>query len=189
MMGLRPEERAVTVAPDASVVEIADLMDEESVGSVVVVDGAGAPLGIVTDRDLAKRVIAAGRDADKTRARDVMTSDVVCMQRGDALPGVIEKARRHAVRRIPVLDKSGRVVTVVSLDNLLFDVAIAIYRLADGARIEVRDAQRAARKRRRHEARDEALDELRTQLRVLAQDARERLREEIAALTGRPAGG
>ena len=189
MLNLRPQERdPVTVSPDATVIEIADLMDEESVGCVIVVDGAGAPLGIVTDRDLARRVIGAGRDAEKTRARDVMTTDLVCMQRGDSLPTVIELTRSRAIRRLPVLDK-GRVISVISLDDMLFDLAIALYRLADGARIEVRDSQRVARKRRRHEAREEALDELRTQLRVLARDARDRLREEIAALTGRPAGG
>jgi CBS domain-containing protein len=189
MLNLRPDARdAVTVSPDATVVEIADLMDEESVGCVIVVDGAGAPLGIVTDRDLARRVIAAGRDADKTRARDVMSTEVLCMQRGEPLPAVIEKARSRAIRRLPVLDK-GRVASVVSLDDMLFDVAIALFRLADGARIEIRDAQRIARKRRRHEAREEAIDELRTQLRVLTHDARERLREEVAALIGRPSGG
>jgi len=189
MLNLRQQEReAVTVGPDATVLEIADRMDEESVGCVIVVDAAGAPLGIVTDRDLARRVLGAGRDAEKTRARDVMTSDPICIQRGESLPAVIEKARSRAIRRLPVL-KDGRVISIVSLDDMLFDLAIALYRIADGARIEVRDSHRLAQKRRRRESLDDALDELRTQLRVLARDARERLREEIAALTGRPAGG
>ena len=189
MWNLRREEReAVTVSPDTTVVEIADRMDEESVGCVIVVDGGGGALGIVTDRDLARRVVAAGRDAEKTRARDVMSTDLVCIDREELLPGVIEKARSHAIRRLPVVDK-GRVVSVISLDDVLFDLAIAMYRVADGARIEIRDAQRISRKRRRREAREEALDELRTQLRTLRHDARDRLREEIAALTGRPAGG
>jgi CBS domain-containing protein len=189
MLNLRIQEReAVTVSPDAGVLEVADLMDEESVGCVVVVDDGGGALGIVTDRDLARRVVAAGRDAEKTRARDVMSTDLVCIERAEPLPSVIEKARARAVRRLPVVEK-GRVVSLVSVDDVVFDLAIAMYRVADAARIEVRDAQRLARKRRRHEAREEALEELRVQLRTLTRDARERLREEIAALTGRPAGG
>ena len=188
MLNLRLQERdAVTVSPDAPVLEVADRMDEEAVGCVVVVDAAGTPLGIVTDRDLAQRVVASGRDVEKTRARDVMTSDPVCIARGESLPSVVEKSRSHGIRRLPVLHE-GRVVSVISLDDMLFDLAIALYRLADSARIEVRDAQRLAAKRRRREAREDAMDELRTQLRVLAHDARERLREEVASLIGRPSG-
>jgi signal-transduction protein with cAMP-binding, CBS, and nucleotidyltransferase domain len=189
MMNLRHDEREpVTVAADTTVADIADRMDEESVGSVVVVDDAGAPLGIVTDRDLVRRVVAAGADAEKTTARDVMSTNLVCGERGEPLRAVIEKARGRGVRRIPLL-KKGKVVTVVSLDDLLFQVSVGLFGLADATRMELRDAERAARRRRRSEAREDALDELRTQLTSLTREARERLREQLAALIGRPFGG
>ena len=186
MFNLRRHEReAVTVRPDADVLEIAERMDVECVGSVVVVDEADAPLGIVTDRDLALRVVAAGRDPARTRARDVMTEKPVVAQRGSPLPRVLELCRSRSVRRIPVV-RDGRVVSVASLDDVLFDLAIALFSVADGVQGELRETARVGRSRRRREARAEAIEELRGQLVELAHDAGEKLREEIAGLLGRP---
>lgn len=185
-MNLRFYEReAVTVAPGISVVEIADLMDEESVGSVVVVDEAGKPLGIVTDRDLALRVVAAGRDAEKTCARDVMSEKLVTVGRREPLPSVLEKAAKHAVRRLPVVEE-GRVVSLISLDDSLFELAVGVLGCADCARVELRESARTARKRRRREAREQAIEELRSQIRTLGRDARERLRKELGRVAAGP---
>jgi CBS domain-containing protein len=188
MLNLRFHEREpVTVGPDAPVAEIVYRMDDESVGSVVVVDSKGAPIGIVTDRDLVRRVVAAGRDAEKTCARDVMSADPVVADRREPLPKVLEKARLHSIRRLP-LTENGRVVSVASLDDSLFELAIALFGIAETARVELRDAERSARKRRRREARETSLDELRGQLLSLGRDARERLRSELARLISGPSG-
>jgi signal-transduction protein with cAMP-binding, CBS, and nucleotidyltransferase domain len=186
MFNLRDYEREpVTVAPDAPVREVADRMDEECVGSVVVIDASGAPLGIVTDRDLARRVVAAGRDPEHTRARDVMTDKLQVVERGEPLPRFIELCRTHAIRRVPVVEK-GRVVSVVSLDDMLFQIAIAMFSLAEATRVEMHAVARLTKKRRRHEARSDAIDELRAQLSSLAHDVREKARTELAGLLGGP---
>jgi CBS domain-containing protein len=188
MFNLTQHEREpVTVRPDASVLEIAERMDVECVGSVVVVDEADAPLGIVTDRDLTLRVVAAGRDPARSLARDVMTEKPVVAQHGDPLPRVLELCRSRKIRRIPVV-RDGRVVSVASFDDMLFDLAIALFRVADGVKGELRDTARAGRSRRRREARAEAIAELRGQLVELAHDAREKLRQQIAGLLGGPSG-
>lgn len=184
----RYEREAVSVAPEASALEIADRMDDESVGSVVVVDATGRPLGIVTDRDLTRRVVAAGRDPERTRARDVMTDKLVAADHESSLPTVIELCRSHGIRRVP-LTKDGRVVAVVSLDDMLFELAVDLFGIAEATRVELRDAARAARKRRRREARSEAIEELRSHLATLAHDARERARAELASLLGGSFGG
>lgn len=186
MFELRSFEReAVTVAPDATAHEIAEVMDEESVGSVVVVDASGAPLGIVTDRDLARRVVAAGRDPEGTHARDVMTDKLVVAGHGESLPHMIELCRTHAIRRLPVV-KDGRVASVVSIDDMVFQLAVGLFGVADAARVEVHETARLSRKRRRHEARADAIEELRCQCATLAHDAREKVRTELAELIGGP---
>jgi CBS domain-containing protein len=178
------EREAVTVGPDTLVHEIADLMDEESVGSVMVVDEAGAPLGIVTDRDLARRVVAAGCDPERTRARDVMTDKLVVAERGEPLPRVIERCRTHAIRRVPIVE-NGRVVSVVSLDDMLSELAIGVFGIAESTRVELRESTRTTRRRRRREARAQAVEELRSQLASVARDVRDRARAELAGLLGR----
>jgi len=186
MFNMRTFEReAVTIAPDASVQEVADLMDAESVGCVVVADASGAPVGVVTDRDLARRVVAAGRDPERTRARDVMTDKLVVAQRGESLPHMIELCRTHAIRRLPVV-KDGRVVSVISLDDMLFEMGIGLFGIADAGRVEVHETARLSRRRRRREARTDAIEELRSQLATLAHDAREKVRAELAELIGGP---
>jgi CBS domain-containing protein len=182
MLNLRFHEcEPVTVGPEAPVAEIVDRMDQDCVGSVVVVDPAGRPVGIVTDRDILRRVVAAGRDAEKTCARDVMTADPVVAERREPLPSVLEKLRRRAVRRLPLVE-DGRVVAVASLDDSLYELAMALFSIAEGARVELRDSERSARRRRRREALETSLEELRGQIVSLGRDARERLREELGRL-------
>ncbi|MGH7419266.1 MAG: CBS domain-containing protein, partial [Candidatus Rokuibacteriota bacterium] len=64
----------VTCRPDVSAVEVARRFSRESVGSIVVVDDAGAPVGIVTDQDLRARVVAEGRDVAATPASAIMSA-------------------------------------------------------------------------------------------------------------------
>jgi CBS domain-containing protein len=181
------EREPVSVGPDAPVFEIADAMDEHSVGSVLVIDAAGQLLGIVTDRDLVRRVVAAGRDAEKTRARDVMTSELVTASRGELLPPVIEKLRVHGIRRLPLLE-DGRVTSVVSLDDVVFHLLGALFNLAETTRLEVIEAARTARRRRRQQAREEAFEEVQAHLASLGHDVAGRLRKELAHVLGQARG-
>lgn len=182
------ERDPVSVGPDASVAEIADAMDDQSVGSVLVVDGAGKLLGIVTDRDLVRRVVASGRDAGKTRAQDVMTSEVVTASSGEQLPIIIEKLRLHGIRRLPLLAE-GRVSSVVSLDDVVFHLLSALFNVAETTRLEVLEAERGARRRRRQAAREDAFEEVQAHLASLGHDVAARLRGELARVLGRPRGG
>lgn len=182
------EREPVSVGPAASVYEIADAMDQHSVGSVLVLDDAGQLLGIVTDRDLVRRVVAAGRDPEKTLAREVMTSDPVTGSRGELLPSLVEKLRLHGIRRLPLLE-DGRVTSVVSLDDFVFHLASAFLNLAEATRLELAEAERSARRRRKQEARVEAFEELQTHLASLGHDVGARLRDDLARLFGRSRDG
>lgn len=109
----------VVVPPFTAVRDVARHMDHSGVGSVVVSDGHGVA-GIVTDRDLALRVLA--RDAGgETKVEQVMTPSPVVVRPEDDLDVAFEVFRRHAFRRLPVVDE-GDVVGVVTVDDLLLHV-------------------------------------------------------------------
>lgn len=101
----------------ASAVEAARLLTREHVGSVVVVDDAGAPLGIVTDRDLREKVVAAARDP-ATPVAGIMSAPLVTTRPAAfAFEATLEMTRRD-IRHLAVLDE-GRLVGVVSSRDLL----------------------------------------------------------------------
>ena len=93
---------AATCAPATSVADVAGLMQRGT--GVVVLDPDGAPLGIVTDRDLRARVVAARRDAGATAAVDVMSSPVVTIEAGEfAFEALLEMTRRE-IHHLVVVD-------------------------------------------------------------------------------------
>lgn len=104
------------VTPDATVREAALLMKKEDVGIVPVVDGERERqlLGVVTDRDIAVRCIAEGRDGT-CRVRDVMTSDdIATCTESDDVDDVMNTMGSEKVRRIPIVDERGSLVGIVS---------------------------------------------------------------------------
>jgi CBS domain-containing protein len=125
-----------TLPPDALCREAAQLMRDEGVGCVVVAE-RGRPLGIVTDRDLAVRVIAAGRAPEKTLLRDVMSGEPVFLASERGLDQVLATMRQQHVRRIPVVDAEGRLEGVLALDDLLPLLADQLGDLAEAIRGEL----------------------------------------------------
>jgi CBS domain-containing protein len=101
--------------PSHSAVEAAELMEREDVGVVPVVDGPAAKLvGVITDRDIALKVVAAGRDPRNTVVSDVMTNDPACCRPGDSVEAVVELMSSRQVRRVPIVDNTGAIVGIVS---------------------------------------------------------------------------
>jgi CBS domain-containing protein len=108
----------VSCSPKTSAIEVARLLSREGVGSVVVVGDDGGPVGIVTDRDLRRKVIAEGRDPGTTTAGDVMSTQLVTLRPGAfAFEAVLEMTRRR-IRHVVVVDE-GRTVGVVSSRDFL----------------------------------------------------------------------
>lgn len=105
----------VTADPATAVRDVAALMRERNVGSVVLVHD-GEPVGIVTDRDLAIGVLADGRGGDD-RASDHATTPVVTGDPGMDVVAAAELMVRHGIRRLPVLD-GGRLTGIVTLDDI-----------------------------------------------------------------------
>ncbi|MFD5393234.1 CBS domain-containing protein [Streptomyces sp. NPDC127097] len=110
---------AVTVPLGTQLREVARRMEEYGVGCVVVTDG-GTMQGIVTDRDLAVRMLAAGLDAED-RVDAVMTLPVITVDVTDDIHVAYRTFRNSGVRRLPVLD-GHRPVGMLAVDDLLLDV-------------------------------------------------------------------
>jgi CBS domain-containing protein len=111
------ERSPVTCPPATPVAEAARLMSERSVGSVIVADAAGRPQGIVTDRDLRTRVLAAGLDPSTPAAR-VMSSPLLSVEsEHSALDALLEMTRRN-IHHLGVV-AGGRLVGVLSSHDLL----------------------------------------------------------------------
>ncbi|SNZ16278.1 CBS domain-containing protein [Natronoarchaeum philippinense] len=125
---LGPRE-VVTIGQDAPLRELTETLDSAGVGSAVVTED-GAPIGIVTDRDAAL-AIHAHDDVASAPVEAVMTADPATISE-DA--EVIEIARRideHNVRRFPVVDDSGDLTGIVTLDDLVSTIGEQLDDVAD----------------------------------------------------------
>jgi CBS domain-containing protein len=111
------EQQLVMLPPNASAFDAAVLMGERRVGAVIVVSDRHKPLGIVTDRDLAVRVIAKRLDPEATRLEDVMSRDLVTAR--DESQDVATLMALKGVRRVPLVAEDGRLTGIVTLDDLL----------------------------------------------------------------------
>ena len=102
--------------PSDTVDKAAQLMRAEDVGPVpVVADHQSKSLvGIVTDRDLAIKVVADGRDPKSTRVSEVMTTGVATCRREDDLQKALSLMEQHQVRRIPIVDGGSHIVGIIA---------------------------------------------------------------------------
>ncbi|MDO0931097.1 CBS domain-containing protein [Streptomyces sp. DG2A-72] len=109
---------AAAVEPMTTVARAARLMREQNVGDVLVAYDCDL-FGVLTDRDIVVRTLAEGRDPDTTAVGSVCTRPpVVTLTPDDTTDRAAELMRRHAVRRLPVVERGGCPVGVVSLGDL-----------------------------------------------------------------------
>ena len=125
-----------SLPPDASCADAARLMRDANVGSIVV-SRDGRPLGIITDRDLAVRVIADGVDARQVPISEIMSGEPIFLSGERDIAQVVAIMRDLGVRRIPIVDAEGMLSGVVSLDDLVLLLADQLTGLAQCIRHEV----------------------------------------------------
>ncbi len=128
----------MTAAPralpeDASIVDAARVMRDEDIGNVLVTRG-GRVTGIVTDRDIAIRIIAEDRTPADTPLRDAASEELVTLSPDDAVEDAIRMMREKALRRVPVVD-GGKAVGIVSIGDL------AVERDSDSALADISAAE------------------------------------------------
>ena len=105
-----------TVETESPLRQAAEIMRDQDVGSVVVTEGDDV-CGIVTDRDIAVRAVAAGHDPNETKVAEVCNRDVVSLSPDQSVDDAIRLMRNENIRRLPVLE-GGKAVGIVSLGDL-----------------------------------------------------------------------
>ncbi len=107
----------LSIGPQATALDAAVLMNVHKIGSLVVIN-EGVVVGIITERDILQRVVAARRDPGQTLVQDVMTGEVVCCRphtKLDEARGVLKNRR---IRHLPVLDDDNRLCGLISIGDL-----------------------------------------------------------------------
>lgn len=108
--------------------DVARMMIDNDCGQIPVVDGQGMPLGVVTDRDIAIRIVAEGRDVTSATAGDAMSSPAQTVRDDSSLKDAVCLMEASRIRRIPVVDASGKLAGILSIADLALagkDVATA----------------------------------------------------------------
>jgi CBS domain-containing protein len=101
-----------TVKPGDSIVDAAKLMRGEDSGIAPIVDGDRL-VGVITDRDIAVRVVAEGRDPVTTLVEEVASTNLITVDPQQDLDEALRLIRQHHVRRLPVVEEDGRLIGIV----------------------------------------------------------------------------
>ena len=107
----------VSVPPDASVFDAIKRMADDAVGSLLVMDD-GELLGILTERDYARKVILKGRSSENTKVTEIMTSDVLTTSGAETVNRCMELMTERRIRHLPVVEDN-RVIGMISIGDLV----------------------------------------------------------------------
>jgi CBS domain-containing protein len=109
--------RVWSVGPDETVLHALGVMAEHDIGAVVVLDGDKI-IGILSERDYARKVVLAGRSSRESAIRDVMTKGVICVSPEESVEGCLAIMTEKRVRHLPVLDNR-RLAGLISIGDLV----------------------------------------------------------------------
>jgi CBS domain-containing protein len=118
---IMPKREVVTIDinDNPSVLDVAKLMARHRIGSVVVVEGSNNnPIGIITERDIIKKVTAQNKSADQVAIRHIMSSPVITVQSIDSIDTAAETLAENRVKRLVVLEQDGSMVGILSVSDI-----------------------------------------------------------------------
>jgi CBS domain-containing protein len=125
------QTNVVSVKPDATVQFVAELMKEKNIGCVVVTENH-KPVGIVTDRDIALRGVSLCGDPEEALIESIMSTDILTIRKDVGIFDAIQEMKSAGVRRMPIVDSAGRLVGLLTIDDL---IRLLAREMADIARI------------------------------------------------------
>jgi CBS domain-containing protein len=124
-----------TLSSTATCAEAARRMRRQNIGSVIIEED-GAPIGIVTDRDLAVRVVAEELDPGTVTVGSIMSPCPAFLTAERDLRAALDVMREMRVRRLPAVNAKGRVIGILSLDDVLIELAAQLDRVKDLLQLE-----------------------------------------------------
>lgn len=129
----------IVIQRDKTVLEAAKLMRQYHIGAIIVIDkseGRLVPVGMITDRDIVIEIVATELDEAVITVGDIMVPDIFTIQESTTSHEAIEFMRRKTVRRLPIVDKTGELVGIFTLDDALQLVSEELLDLAKLVRYE-----------------------------------------------------
>jgi CBS domain-containing protein len=108
------------IAPTATVFEALRLMADKCIGALLVREG-DAIVGIITERDYARKIALVGRTSGETQVRDVMTSSVLCVRSSQTSEECMQLMTGKRLRHLPVVD-DGQLLGMISIGDLVKDI-------------------------------------------------------------------
>ncbi|BDC00148.1 MAG: CBS domain-containing protein [Saccharolobus sp.] len=119
------KSNVITVDKNTILKDIAKIMTENNIGSVIVIDN-GKPVGIITERDIVR---AIGKNKDlNVRAEDIMTASLITIKEDAPITGALSLMRTYNIRHLPVIDNNGNLKGIISIR----DIARAIDDIIEG---------------------------------------------------------
>lgn len=112
---------ARTIGPAATVLEAISLMAQYGIGALVVVASEGRVIGIVSERDYARKVVLMERSSYSTEVRDIMTADVLTIAPGQTNEDCMKLMTERRLRHLPVVE-NGKLVGMISIGDLVKDI-------------------------------------------------------------------
>ena len=116
----KPEQTVHTITPAASVFDAVKQMAEKSIGALVVMEGEKV-VGIITERDYARKIILMARSSKETPVRDIMTSSVMHVRPDQTSEECMVLMTENRLRHLPVMD-SGNLIGLISIGDLVKDI-------------------------------------------------------------------
>jgi CBS domain-containing protein len=109
----------VDINDNPSALDVAKLMAKHRIGSVVVIEGENErPLGIITERDIIKKVTAQNKSADQVAVRHIMSSPLITVKSIDSIDTAAETIADNRVKRLVVLEQDGSMVGILSVSDI-----------------------------------------------------------------------
>jgi CBS domain-containing protein len=113
----KPDHSVYTITPTASVFDAVMLMAEKNIGALVVLDGEEV-VGMITERDYARKIVLLARTSKETAVRDVMTARVMFVRPTHTSEECMALMTEHRLRHFPVMDK-GKLIGLISIGDLV----------------------------------------------------------------------
>ncbi len=105
--------------PDSTVSEIADMMDLEDIGAVPVLDENFYLLGLVSERDIVRKLVKTGRDSDLVTAKDIMTKEIISIHKKTTIIEALKLMKENNIRHLPIVDETKKMINFISLRDLM----------------------------------------------------------------------
>ncbi len=107
-----------TIRPNDTVKNAAKIMNENRIGSLVVVSGTGEVLGIITERDILTDVVAAGRNAQEIKVEEIMSRDLITITPDKTLEEAANVMTEHKIKKLPVI-QNNKLIGIITATDLI----------------------------------------------------------------------